>query len=1282
MSVDIYAQQMGISDDEISQEQVEERRAQLDQQGYLYSLVEADAPEMLFAEPVVSNIYYMHRSFPLDSENARGSDISTDGSLFYTVERDNLVVSALSLSEPREITSASYTSELDISSQMGSGAQESAAPHGIYLHKGDGQRMWIVNRTEVWEYSLSVPWDVSSAVQTGYLDISNEALRVHDIDFRPDGRVMYIDDRMLGAVFQFELSTPWDIETAELDMALDISDRQTAVRSHQLSPDGDRLFLVDTSREEILMYDLSAPYDLRSAVFSGSYDVSPYSGTPVQITFSSEFERFYITSAQDIRVHQYQFSLPPDEQLSSISLDRGRLQANGLDRSRIQVTARDEDGEPLDGFAVRLTSQGGSLQSDPPEAITDAGGVAEFEVSSSQPGEIVYGAEIEGVNIAGTVVIEYLGIDPVLSSLSSNLEKVVANNTQTARVTIIARDEDGERIEGIEMSLLSNSDNTTIQNVNNITNSNGMARFDVRNSEIETVRLRAVGMGVELEETVDIRFVGVDPVISEIFANKEKVQANGSDRSQISIIAMDEDGDILEGVEIALTGINGNPDITAIQQTTDSDGIALFEVSNNNAEEVTFSASGMGVEIDEEVTIRFVGIDASESTIASSHEKVVANEEAAGRITVTARDEDGDLLQGFSINLNASSNSVNISNINSTTNASGVARFDISNTEIETVTFSASGSETTIDDQVDVRFVGVDADESSITASHEKVLADGNSKAIIQVTARDEDGDTLEGVEITLEPVGGSSTVQEVQNVTNSDGVAAFDVRNEIAEVVNYRAAGMGVTLSDEVSVNFVTADPEESSVIASKHQVEANGEDQSTITVTIRDEDGDILEGVRVNLRSTKDDVDIESINENSDENGEAHFNVKSYSAGRASFIATAIRPGGDVEINEQTEIEFIPIAPVALSPTGVTTNSFRANWEAVSGASSYLLDVSSDSAFNSFLNGFEGREVGYSTNYEVVNLNPGNIYYYRVRAIADDLKGAFSSKIRVETYPEVPVASEATDLGLTRFTANWSPAEGAKKYYVDVSENTDFSTFINGYENFKVVDGHFAEISGLDPNKNYYYRVRSKAVTRISENSNTIELKTAKAGVEQSSVVSSQLRVLANGIQENEILVNLRDDQGRQLKQEEIKLRAENGSSEIRAVQNITDEKGDAKFAVSNTNAEKVTYRAYAANDIEIGSITVEFITSEGLLELGQNYPNPFSGNTVIPVTLPERMHIRVEIINVLGSIVQTVVNEEMDTGYYEIAVSLGNSASGTYFYRIIANDEVKTGKMIQVK
>jgi hypothetical protein len=85
----------------------------------------------------------------------------------------------------------------------------------------------------------------------------------------------------------------------------------------------------------------------------------------------------------------------------------------------------------------------------------------------------------------------------------------------------------------------------------------------------------------------------------------------------------------------------------------------------------------------------------------------------------------------------------------------------------------------------------------------------------------------------------------------------------------------------------------------------------------------------------------------------------------------------------------------------------------------------------------------------------------------------------------------------------------------------------------------------------------------------------------------------------------------------------------------------------------------------------------------KLEQNYPNPFNPTTIIKFGVPERSNVVLKIYDILGSEVATLVNEEMDAGWYERSFNAVSLSSGVYIYRLEAVSMVEQSeKFISIK
>jgi hypothetical protein len=113
-------------------------------------------------------------------------------------------------------------------------------------------------------------------------------------------------------------------------------------------------------------------------------------------------------------------------------------------------------------------------------------------------------------------------------------------------------------------------------------------------------------------------------------------------------------------------------------------------------------------------------------------------------------------------------------------------------------------------------------------------------------------------------------------------------------------------------------------------------------------------------------------------------------------------------------------------------------------------------------------------------------------------------------------------------------------------------------------------------------------------------------------------------------------------------------------------------------------------ARPDFEQVSVALSGVVSDGLPKeyaLDQNYPNPFNPTTQLAFALPKAGHVRMDVFNVLGQKVTTVVDGEYPAGNHTVTwdgtnSSGGSVSSGVYFYRIEADSFSKTRKMMLLK
>ena len=84
----------------------------------------------------------------------------------------------------------------------------------------------------------------------------------------------------------------------------------------------------------------------------------------------------------------------------------------------------------------------------------------------------------------------------------------------------------------------------------------------------------------------------------------------------------------------------------------------------------------------------------------------------------------------------------------------------------------------------------------------------------------------------------------------------------------------------------------------------------------------------------------------------------------------------------------------------------------------------------------------------------------------------------------------------------------------------------------------------------------------------------------------------------------------------------------------------------------------------------------------QLYNNYPNPFSFSTSVSYSLPHTSNVKIQIYNIKGQLVETLVNEDKPAGYHTVEWNAKDISSGIYFYKLKTDNGSITKKMLLVR
>ncbi|MBC8213205.1 MAG: T9SS type A sorting domain-containing protein [Candidatus Marinimicrobia bacterium] len=119
--------------------------------------------------------------------------------------------------------------------------------------------------------------------------------------------------------------------------------------------------------------------------------------------------------------------------------------------------------------------------------------------------------------------------------------------------------------------------------------------------------------------------------------------------------------------------------------------------------------------------------------------------------------------------------------------------------------------------------------------------------------------------------------------------------------------------------------------------------------------------------------------------------------------------------------------------------------------------------------------------------------------------------------------------------------------------------------------------------------------------------------------------------------------------------------------------DLRSSGKEELRNTYVQSRSFYEYADNNSELSIVNYQLLNA---------YPNPFNPSTTISYAVELNGRLSLQVYNINGQLVETLVDGNVDTGYHSVTWNAENYPSGIYFAKLIAGDFTKTQKLVLVK
>tara|TARA_X000001382_G_C3135739_1_gene167893 strand:- start:57 stop:953 length:897 start_codon:yes stop_codon:yes gene_type:complete len=258
-----------------------------------------------WTDPDIANASYDSVSFSVATQEITPTGVffKPDGTAMYAVGQDSDSVYQYTLSTAWDISSASYASK------SFSFASQESNPQGVFF-KDDGSKLYVVGFNNiVYQYTLSTAWDVSTASYDSVSASIDYQFFSRGIYFRPDGTYFYIIGNSNDSVDQYSLSTPWDISTTSNDnVSFSVSSEDGQPQSVYFNPDGTKAYILGSnqSTDAVYEYTLSTAWDLSTASYSStSFSVVTQDSGATGIAFKNDGSKMYVIGQSNDTIYQY-----------------------------------------------------------------------------------------------------------------------------------------------------------------------------------------------------------------------------------------------------------------------------------------------------------------------------------------------------------------------------------------------------------------------------------------------------------------------------------------------------------------------------------------------------------------------------------------------------------------------------------------------------------------------------------------------------------------------------------------------------------------------------------------------------------------------------------------------------------------------------------------------------------------------------------------------------------------------------------------------------------------
>lgn len=293
-----------------------------------------------------------------------GFCLGSDDMSVITVGSSNDDVYQYDLSVAGDLSTATFNNKsFDLGTLAGSTV---SYPDDVRI-KPDGTKLFVLDGSsqKVYSFDLSTPNDITTAsYDTVSPSMSSQESSPNGIHFKPDGTKMWMVGSSGNMVFEYNLTTAWDVSTLTYaGIGRYVQTAITTAHSLWWNPDGTEMYVIGTSNHDVAKYNISPAWDLAGSIAAGTsgynshvalVDVTGITANTRGLAFNSSGTHMYVNGATQAihRIDVSGSSMPYNQYIPSVTKAIGGQIDSSAWTDINSMTADEELGNGAVHYAV------------------------------------------------------------------------------------------------------------------------------------------------------------------------------------------------------------------------------------------------------------------------------------------------------------------------------------------------------------------------------------------------------------------------------------------------------------------------------------------------------------------------------------------------------------------------------------------------------------------------------------------------------------------------------------------------------------------------------------------------------------------------------------------------------------------------------------------------------------------------------------------------------------------------------------------------------------------